>query len=324
MNILFLKLQKADAAKRIVYGIAADETLDRAKEVFDYASSKPHFEEWSQNARKASGGKSLGNVRSMHGDAQVAAGKLTDIAFNDKAKAIEIAAKIVDDNTWQKVEDGVYTGFSIAGRYLKRWADGDLTRYTAQPSEISLVDLPCNPSCGFELVKRDGSSESRAFRQRSEDPLLKAARQAKMSRVFYQPQGVDVAVLAQDREPWCLHKREPHSIGSADPDRKRELGEIEIQIDSGPYAGPHRLRVAHDPRERTMNLHGANVSLGDIDPALAAGFEATAAAVNAAQGSAEQETQRELLAALLDRILRRHKWAADAVVRQLEHERYSV
>lgn len=158
---IFVPVLKVDAAQHMVYGTAVAEEADRAQEIFDYASSKPEFEKWSGEIAKATDGKSLGNVRSMHG--HVAAGKLTDIGFNDERKAIDVAAKIVDENEWKKVEEGVYTGFSIGGKYLKRWQDGDLKRYTAAPSEISLVDLPCVKNATFTLVKADGSEELRKF-----------------------------------------------------------------------------------------------------------------------------------------------------------------
>ena len=101
----------------------------------------------------------------MH--APIAAGKLTDIAFDDDAKRITVAAKIVDDDEWRKVQEGVYTGFSQGGRYVKRWPDPDtgLVRYTAEPHEISLVDLPCVPDATFDVVK-DGVAEKRAFAPR--------------------------------------------------------------------------------------------------------------------------------------------------------------
>jgi hypothetical protein len=97
----------------------------------------------------------------------IAAGKLTDIAFDDNAKRITVVAKIVDDDEWRKVQEGVYTGFSQGGRYVKRWADGDsgLTRYTADPHEISLVDLPCVPNATFDVVK-DRMVEKRSFAAR--------------------------------------------------------------------------------------------------------------------------------------------------------------
>jgi hypothetical protein len=161
---LFIPLCKADAAQRLVYGYATAELPDRAGEICDYATTKPFYEQWTADFAKASGGKSFGNLRSMHG--KVAAGKIASIAFNDDEKRIEIAAKIVDDEEWRKIEEGVYTGFSQGGVYVKRWADPenpDLVRYTAAPSEISLVDLPCLPEATFELVKADGVRQKRGF-----------------------------------------------------------------------------------------------------------------------------------------------------------------
>jgi 8-oxo-dGTP pyrophosphatase MutT (NUDIX family) len=158
---LFVPVLKVDAVNHIVYGTAVAEVADRANEIFDYKSSKPEFEKWSEDFEKTTEGKSKGNVRAMHG--KVAAGKLTDIGFDDERKAIDVAAKIVDADEWEKVVQGVYTGFSIGGKYLKRWQDGDLKRYTASPSEISLVDMPCVPTATFSLIKADGSEEIRKF-----------------------------------------------------------------------------------------------------------------------------------------------------------------
>lgn len=162
---VFVPITKIDAGKRLVYGVVTAETPDVAGEVCDYASTKPLYEKWSQGFVSATAGKSLGNLRAMHGS--VAAGKLVDIAFNDAQKRIEICGKVVDDAEWQKVEEGVYTGFSQGGRYLKRWPDPhapDLTRYTAEPLEISLVDHPCLPEATFTVVKADGSTELRKFK----------------------------------------------------------------------------------------------------------------------------------------------------------------
>ncbi|WP_374545006.1 hypothetical protein [Rhodoblastus sp.] len=102
---IFIPLRKADAARRLIYGYATAELPDKAGEICDYASTKPFYEQWSAGCAKASDGKSFGNLRAMHG--KIAAGKVTSIAFNDDAKRIEIAAKIVDDDEWRKIEEGV-------------------------------------------------------------------------------------------------------------------------------------------------------------------------------------------------------------------------
>lgn len=157
---LFIPMTKYDAEKGIAYGVAASSTLDRAGEIFDYAGSKPYFEKWSANAVKATAGKSAGNLRSMHG--AIAAGLIQSISFNDDDELIEVAAKVVDANEQKKCEEGVYTGFSMGGKYIKKWKDGDAQRYIADPYEISLVDLPCIPDATFEYVK-GAATEIRKF-----------------------------------------------------------------------------------------------------------------------------------------------------------------
>lgn len=160
---LFVPITKVDADKRLVYGVATGETKDHAGEICDYASTKPFYEKWSSDQSAASGGKSLGNLRAMHDS--VAAGKLTAINFNDDEKQIEIVAKVVDDSEWNKVLDGVYTGFSQGGKYVARWKDDDGNdRYTASPVEVSLVDIPCLSTATFKVVKADGTIEKRGFK----------------------------------------------------------------------------------------------------------------------------------------------------------------
>lgn len=158
---IFVPLTKVDIEKRLVYGTLAAEEPDRSGEVLDYASSKPHFQAWSSDISKATDGKSMGNLRAMHG--KVAAGKFTDLQFDDSGKRIEACAKVVDNAEWDKVLEGVYTGFSIGGKYGKTWDDNGLRRYEAIPAEGSLVDYPCIPSATFKVMKADGTEELRKF-----------------------------------------------------------------------------------------------------------------------------------------------------------------
>ncbi len=159
---LFARMTKVNEAERTVTGIIANEAPDRSGEVFDYASSKPHFEKWSGDIAKATDGKSIGNVRAMHGN--VAAGVVKQMQMDDVAKSIVVTAHVVDDNEWAKVQKGVYTGFSIGGSYARKWkGDDGLQRYEAKPCEVSLVDQPCNPDATFAVTKADGSEELRKF-----------------------------------------------------------------------------------------------------------------------------------------------------------------
>lgn len=158
---MFIPLTKVNVEKREVWGRATQEVPDGHREIFDYETSVPYFRKWSDAVVKRSMGKSKGNLRAMH--QPIAAGKLIAMDFNDGEKAVDIGTYISDDNEWKKVLDGVYTGFSVGGDYAKRWMDMGLTRYTADPHEISLVDAPAVPTATFQLVKMDGTVEMKKF-----------------------------------------------------------------------------------------------------------------------------------------------------------------
>ena len=163
---IFVPITKIDAAQRLVYGVVTAEKPDVTGEVCDYASTKPLYQRWSQNFAAATDGKSLGNLRAMHG--HVAAGKLVEIAFNDEQNRSKSAARwsmMPNGRRWRR---GLYR--LLAGRPLSqalaRSGRPALTRYTAEPLEVSLVDHPCLPEATFAVIKADGSTELRKFKDR--------------------------------------------------------------------------------------------------------------------------------------------------------------
>ena len=181
---MFIPITKVNEQRREVWGWAAIEEPDNSDEILDYESSKPHFLDWSNRAQKRSGGKSLGNVRSMHQN--VAAGKLIELRPDDVSKGFYVGAKIIDDGEWKKVEQGVYTGFSVGGSYLKRWQDfrnpGKM-RYTAKPTELSIVDSPCIPSATFEMLKADGMKKTMSFAPSDGKNLIKVVTEDRLIKV---------------------------------------------------------------------------------------------------------------------------------------------
>lgn len=160
---LFLPIRKVDEEQRLVYGVITEEVLDKSGEVMDYAGSKPLFQKWSDGIAAATEGKSFGNVRVMHTN-KVAGVLNQELVFNDEDKTIEACAKVIDDAEWAMVMAGGYTGFSIGGRYAKRWEADGQKRFIAEPVEVSLVDNPCVPTATFSLLKADGAEEEVAFK----------------------------------------------------------------------------------------------------------------------------------------------------------------
>lgn len=188
---IFARITKVDEATRRVTGIAASETVDHAKEALDYDLSKQYFTDWSTGIAKATDGKSVGNLRVMHGN--TVAGKLIEMQCDDVSKAFPITAEVTDDNEWRKVLAGCYTGFSIGGSYVSKSPKdaAGVVKYVAKPSEVSLVDLPCNPDAQFSVIKADGAEELRKYDTRRAD-----ARQALAGQLAKRAETIEPVALA--------------------------------------------------------------------------------------------------------------------------------
>lgn len=274
---LFAQLRKVDEEKRLVFGRIAEEAVDKAGEIMDYAKSKPHFVAWSEEVAKDSGGASLGNVRAMHG--KVAAGKLTQIDFDDASKAIDVCAKVVDDGEWKKVLEGVYTGFSIGGSYVgektvEKVNGQDATRYVAKPSEVSLVDRPCMPGARFfEVQKADGSLAKVDFQAQPEPVLEKAEEEpliegtpeqvAELCRVM-KAQGMNLAQLIEK----VASKNA--AATSTDPDGDGDAAEdTDDDGDGGKKPAAEKAEPAADLAKAEPAVQDeAEASLGKLEAAL--------------------------------------------------------
>lgn len=166
----FIPFAKVDAQKREVWGIVTAEVPDKEDEVCDYAGSKPYYQAVIDEMSKATGGKNFFPLREMHQLSAV--GKCIGFEFRDDAREIFMGFKVVDDDAWKKVDEGVYTGFSQGGRKVSEKPDEvfkGCMRYIANPSENSLVDNPCLSVAHFAYVNKTGAVELRKVRS---EPLV--------------------------------------------------------------------------------------------------------------------------------------------------------
>lgn len=137
---IFIPFAKKDDEQRMVYGYASTESLDSQGEVVEKNAIIKALPDYMK----------FGNIREMHQPSAV--GKTHQANMDDNGLFIKV--KIVDDNAWNKVKEGVYNGFSIGGRVVSKIGNRikDLVL-----SEISVVDRPANPGALFTVVKFDGS-----------------------------------------------------------------------------------------------------------------------------------------------------------------------
>jgi len=140
---MFVPFTKKDDEKRMVYGYASTEALDSEGEVMTLEALEEALPEYMKFA----------NIREMH-DPTKAAGKAKEASIDEKG--LYIGAKIVDDQAWAKVKEGVYNGFSTGGKKLEK-AGNRITRIRLK--EISLADRPSCPEALFDLWKSADHSQ---------------------------------------------------------------------------------------------------------------------------------------------------------------------
>ena len=323
---LFAQLSKIDESRSEVWGVATAEVVDKEDEIFDYESSKPYFKSWSDEIAKATDGKSPGNVREMH--APSAVGKLVALEFNDQLRQVRVGAKIVDDTAWQKCTLGIYTGFSIGGSYVKTWKDGEFTRFTANPVEISVVDNPCVPGAHFTAVKSDGSSEVRKFssthhvaqppsavtvlpdfsnsEQHSDQVMKIGAKHSKQTLAHLAAIESSLQKMAECHEEACSHMSELLDQGNQ---AHMSLAAAQLKKDSGESRPEINMGEQNTMQEKEETQFKAQLEKANANSTSAlskiAEVEKSVAGLRAEMESNNQEIQKSLtnLVTLLEKIV---------------------
>jgi phage head maturation protease len=141
---IYLPIAKVDAERREVWGYASTEARDDQGEIVKRDALVAALGDYMRFA----------NIREMHQLSAV--GVAREAAVDDKG--LYIGARIVDDQAWQKVVEGVYKGYSIGGRITQRDSADYKTITGLVLNEISLVDRPANPEAVFDYWKAGGAS----------------------------------------------------------------------------------------------------------------------------------------------------------------------
>ena len=140
---------------REVYGIVSDGSLDSDKQKADLkwlaAALPAWFNEW-------------GNIREMHRPSAVGKG----IELTDLGNQWQLRARVVDKAAIEKVDAGIYQGYSIGVIWPKVTKDASAPGgriVGGEIVEVSLVDRPSNTNSKFVIAKaaiphKDGEPES--------------------------------------------------------------------------------------------------------------------------------------------------------------------
>lgn len=219
---LFVPLTKRDDEKRMVYGYASTEAIDSDGEVIS--------REAIQGALP--GYMKFGNIREMHQLSAVGVTKETEI----DDKGLYIGAKIVDDDAWNKVKEGVYKGFSIGGRATER-VGKKITKLDL--IEISLVDRPANPEALIEVFKAQQTEGSTSMATASDQTTEQAVAEnrAKLTKAIeaLSPDALAQAVAAFEKrakQPEVKEETPPPPIEKAEePPQEEEPKKPDFDVD---------------------------------------------------------------------------------------------
>lgn len=151
MNNIFAqieKYEKLDDDVILISGIASSEAMDNQNEIVKAEAMRDAIPGYL-----SIGG--TGALREMH-ESTKAAGTVFKADVMDDGRTY-IEARVVDKDACKKIEHGVYKGFSIGGKVLKK--EGNIIT-KVKLTEISLVDRPCNPESLFSMYKCDDFEEN--------------------------------------------------------------------------------------------------------------------------------------------------------------------
>lgn len=128
---------------RLVYGVCSDETLDLDQQKVDATWLRGELRSWLDD---------WGNIREMHQPSAV--GKALEVEERDGQ--FFLLSRIVDPAAVRKVDEGIYSGYSIGAKGVRVQRDptAPMGRIVGgKLVEVSLVDRPANSNAKFVLVK---------------------------------------------------------------------------------------------------------------------------------------------------------------------------
>ena len=145
----FIPLTKIDKDKRMVFGFASTPDLDSDGEIVSLNALKnalPIYMEFP-------------TIREMHQPKAAGTTKTAEIIKEGKrGEGLWISGKVVADDAWKLVKEGVYKGFSIGGNVIEK-VENEITQLDLV--EISLVDSPANRKARIQLWKKEFTAKDK-------------------------------------------------------------------------------------------------------------------------------------------------------------------
>lgn len=241
MSFPIERMETTDDGDLLVYGKATDATLDHDQQVVDPAFSAKAIAEWMATG---------GNIREAH-NPQRPVGVGVE-AHTDETGASWVKGLVVDPTAKKLVAKGVLRAYSVGianptiERDITGKARGGIIK-AGKIVELSLVDRPANPSCGFQLVKSasNGDAEYVGKVFGTEDAIQKALSMDTAPKTAgdvsdFNPADFEVSFSPNDMAELVMKKMAARYAEKRDFDRGVGGGVDRDKLPESDFAGPHR------------------------------------------------------------------------------------
>ena len=221
---LSMPFSKVDQERRIVSGFATLDNVDKQNDIVTTEASLGAFSKFRGNIREMHQPSAVGRMVSFKED------KYFDPDTKKFYSGVYVSAYISKgaQDTWEKVMDGTYTGFSIGGKMLK-WDDAYDEKMDSQIRiikeydlvELSLVDSPANQFANILSVEKVGGAD-----------VLKGDSVAELENVFWDSESGLVILSEKESENHPLSGVSMKNIGFVEKTDAEKADMIKFLVDS--------------------------------------------------------------------------------------------
>ena len=221
---LSMPFSKVDQERRIVSGFATLDNVDKQNDIVTTEASLGAFSKFRGNIREMHQPSAVGRMVSFKED------KYFDPDTKKFYSGVYVSAYISKgaQDTWEKVMDGTYTGFSIGGRMLK-WDDAYDEKADSQVRiikeydlvELSLVDSPANQFANILSIEKVDDAT-----------VLKGDGVAELENVFWEAESGLVILSDNESENHPVSGVSMKNIGFVEKTDAEKTDMIKFLVDS--------------------------------------------------------------------------------------------
>ena len=326
-NFPVFKVTKTDDGNRLVEGYATTDEPDSSGEVVTGELVKGARDKYMQR----------GNVREMH--QLSAAGKVVSDRFDEEEGGPFkwwIQAKVVDAGAIKKIDEGVYTGFSVGIDRVKRDPMNRKKMIGGDIVEISLVDRPHNEACNLTACRAAGAQvfkimgvpdtgkTTKSSTQKTGEVKTKMVGKAQVIKAMYHVQGMAEILqrldqLAKDFTLEQIQEQDTSELATQLQaqlkDIRQDLGEVLIGMTTM-EVGELLQDVGRDPGDTDQAVKvSKNPMEGDTEMTPQELKEVVGQVIQAVMPEVIKASKKDpvVTGELIDEVKKAHKMFCDAV-----------